>query len=284
MHKKMTSEFTKYQKEVDELAAFLQQQFPIPPQLIIITGTGQGKLPKDFIIEQEISYTDLPNFPQATAPGHNGKLIYGVIAKKQAVVLQGRFHYYEGYSGREITIGIRVLALLGAKVLIIGNTAGGLNSEFNSGQIMLIDDHLNLMGVNPLRGLNNDNWGLRFPDMSQVYSINLRDKAVAAARHLNTPLKHGVYAGVAGPSLETPAETRFLKLCGADAVGMSTIPEVIVAKHAGMEVLGLTIIANVNDPDNFQPIILEEVIAQVKEAEDTFMSLINEVINRLQIQ
>jgi purine-nucleoside phosphorylase len=277
-------DFLKYKKQVTATRQFLEEMLPCLPKVIIITGTGQGRLPADFTIQQEIPYTDIPNFPKATAPGHKGKLISGKIAGLQATFLQGRFHYYEGYSMNEITLPVRALSLMGARVLLAGNTAGGLNLKFNAGDLMVIEDHINFMGANPLRGPNNDDWGPRFPDMSQVYSPRLRKLALATAKRLNINIKSGVYTAVPGPSLETPAETRFLRLSGADAVGMSTIPEVIVARHAGMEVMGLSIIANTNDPDNFQPIILEEIIAQVERAEDKFQSLINELLSHLQIQ
>ncbi|NOX26098.1 MAG: purine-nucleoside phosphorylase [Deltaproteobacteria bacterium] len=280
----MKAAFVKFQQQVAETRQFLTKRLAQPPEVLVITGTGQGKLPPDLIIRQEIPYADVPHFPTATAPGHGNTLISGIIGGRETIILRGRFHYYEGYSINEITLAVRVLSLMGASVLLAGNTAGGLNPEFNPGDLMVIDDHLNFMGANPLRGPNQDEWGPRFPDMSQAYSEELLNRALAAARQLDLPLKRGVYAAVAGPSIETPAETRFLRLCGADAVGMSTIPEVIVARHAGMEVLGLSIIANINDPDNFQPVILEEVIARVEQAEEGFWAIINAVITPRQIQ
>ncbi len=279
-----TAHFLEYQKKVDETCRFLEKEFTTPPQIVVITGTGQGRLPADLNVHQKIPYSSIPNFPKATAPGHENQLIIGQIADQEVAVFQGRFHYYEGYSINEITLPVRVFSIIGAQILLTGNTAGGLNPEFSPGELMIVDDHLNLMGVNPLRGPNNDMWGPRFPDMSQVYSERLKKRAIAAAKRLDISVKRGVYAAVAGPSLETPAETRFLRICGADAVGMSTVPEIIVAKHAGMEVLGLSIIANINDPDNFQPIILEEVITQVERAEDKFLSLLNDILTHLQIQ
>ncbi len=268
----------KFQQQVAETRQFLAQRLAWSPEVVVITGTGQGELPPDLIIRQEIPYADIPNFPTVTAPGHGNTLISGKIGGRKTVILRGRSHYYEGYSLNEITLAVRVLSLMGAKVLLAGNTAGGVNPAFNPGDLMVIDDHLNFMGVNPLRGPNQDEWGPRFPDMSQVYSVELLNRALIAARQLNLPIRHGVYAAVSGPSLETPAETRFLRLCGADAVGMSTIPEVIVARHAGMEVLGLSIIANINDHDNLQPIIQEEVIAMAEQVEEGFWALINAVV------
>lgn len=276
--------FLEYQQEVDETCRFLEKELTTHPKIIVITGTGQGRLPADLNVHQKIPYSSIPNFPRATAPGHKNQLIIGQIADQEVAIFQGRFHYYEGYSINEITLPVRVFSLMGAQILLTGNTAGGLNPEFSPGELMIVDDHLNLMGVNPLCGPNNDMWGPRFPDMSQVYSERLKNRAMAAAKRLGIRVKRGVYAAVAGPSLETPAETRFLRICGADAVGMSTVPEIIVAKHAGMEVLGLSIIANINDPDNFQPIIVEEIIAQVERAEDSFLSLLNNILTHLQIQ
>jgi purine-nucleoside phosphorylase len=271
----------KFWHQVDETRQFLEKRLNLPPEVVVQSGTGQGKLPPDFIIRQEIPYAEIPNFPAATAPGHEGVLISGSIGNRETVILRGRFHYYEGYSISEITLPVRSLSLMGAGVLLAANTAGGLNPEFASGDLMIIDDHINFMGANPLRGPNQDEWGPRFPDMSQAYSPELRQRALTAAGLLELPIRRGIYAAVAGPSLETPAETRFLKLCGADAVGMSTVPEVIVAGHAGMDVLGLSIIANINDPDNFRPIILEEVISQVKRAEEELWALINALLHAL---
>lgn len=271
-----------YWGEIEEIRLFLENELPAMPKILVSMGTGQGNLPADFKVHQEIPYTSIPNFPQPTAPGHKGRLVQGQLAGQEVAILQGRFHYYEGYSLQEVTLPIRIMSLLGCKVFLAGNTAGGLNPGFTPGGLMIITDHLNFMGANPLRGPNNDNWGVRFPDMSQVYSARLKKTAMTCAKRLNlTDIKAGIYAAVPGPSLETAAETRFLRNCGADAVGMSTVPEVIVAKHAGMEVIGLSIIANVNDPDNFQPIILEEVLAQAERAETNFLLLINELLKSL---
>ncbi len=271
----------KFQKEVEETLAFLKKTLASSPKVLITTGTGQCELPVDLNVEQVIPYASIPNFLKTTAPGHKGRLVIGNIAGQDVAVLQGRLHYYEGYSIREITLPVRVLSQMGAEILLAGNTAGGLNPQFSPGDLMIIDDHLNFLGGNPLRGPNHDDWGLRFPDMSNIYSPRLREKVQTIAARKNIRVKNGVYVAVAGPSLETPAETKFLRMCGADAVGMSTVPEIIVARHAGMEVFGLAIIANVNIPDNFKPIILEEVIAQVEHAEHIFLSLIDELLLHL---
>ncbi|MFN2366209.1 MAG: purine-nucleoside phosphorylase, partial [Desulfurivibrionaceae bacterium] len=194
-------------------------------------------------------------------------------------VLQGRFHYYEGYSARELTLPLRVMALLGAGVLVVTNVAGGLNLDFAPGSLMIIRDHLNFIPDNPLRGANIDEWGLRFPDLSTPYDEVLRSLAVRAAARLRLAgVVTGVYGAIAGPSLETPAETRYLRNCGIDAVGMSTTPEVIVARHASMRVLGLSVIANVNDPDNFQPVLFEDVVAGSRQALTRLTDLIAGIV------
>jgi purine-nucleoside phosphorylase len=195
--------------------------------------------------------------------------------------MQGRFHLYEGYEPKEITFPIRVMAAMGIKTLLISNAAGGLDLSFKAGDLMLISDHINLTGQNPLKGDNLDEWGPRFPDMTAPYSRRLINLAQKAAKDLGIKIRKGVYVGVPGPSMETTAETRFLRIIGADAVGMSTIPEVIVAVHAGLEVLGLSVITNVNDPDNYQPAPLEQVIATAKGAEPTLVRLVEEVLRRM---
>lgn len=259
-------------------ASFLSARLASPPRIVCISGTGQDLLPHGFRVEGEIPYADIPHFPLATAPGHPARLVFGQLENKAALFLQGRVHWYEGYDGAAITLPVRVMAVLGAQALIITNCAGGLNPTFAAGDLMMINDHINFMGVNPLRGPNRDEWGPRFPDLSQAYSRRMMGLAHHAARHLHIPIHSGVYCAIAGPSLETPAETRFLRNSGADAVGMSTVPEVITAVHAGLEVFGLSIIANMNNPDNMQPIIIDEVIAQMKTAEDTARRLLTTII------
>jgi len=255
-----------YHAQVVEAAAFLKARLGGRPELAVILGTGQELLPEGLVVGRVIAYAAIPNFPESTVTGHAGRLVQGRLGERECLVLQGRVHWYEGYDTRAITLPIRVLAELGVKVLIITNTAGGLNPDFSAGDLMVINDHLNFIGANPLRGANREEWGPRFPDLSQAYSRRLMTVAHAAAQGLQIPLRDGVYVAIPGPSLETPAETRFLRQCGADAVGMSTVPEVIVAVHAGLEVLALSLIANVNDPERMQPILLAEVIAQVKAA------------------
>ncbi|MDX1775763.1 MAG: purine-nucleoside phosphorylase [Desulfobulbales bacterium] len=271
-----------YKKKVEETVAFLQARVKKHPDVLIILGTGLGGLIDAIITDTTLPYEDIPHFPRSTAPGHDGNLIFGSIGPSNIAVLQGRFHFYEGYSTREITFPLRTLSLLGAGTLVITNAAGGLNPDYTPGTIMVIEDHLNFIGENPLRGMNIDAWGPRFPDLSEPYDKKLIGAVHRCAEKIGSrDLASGVYAAIPGPSLETPAETRFLRAAGADAVGMSSVPEVIVARHAGMRVLGLSAVANVNDPDNFTPILLEDIIRSAGEIEPLMQELIKEVIMTL---
>lgn len=262
-------------------AAFIKQLLPACPDVAVILGSGQDLLPEGLKAEVALDYNDIPGLPKATAPGHRGRIIYGYLADKRCLIFQGRFHWYEGYDAKTIAMPVRIMAEIGIPTMIITNTAGGLNLSFIAGDLMVITDHINLIGNNPLRGANREEWGPRFPDMTRAYSPRLWDAAHEAAARLGIQLRSGVYIGIPGPSLETPAETRLLRMCGGDAVGMSTVPEVIAAVHAGIEVLGLSVIANVNDPNQMQPILMDEVIVQVKKAADTVRRLLAEVISRL---
>ena len=251
-------------------------------KIVLVLGTGLSGLGERIESSLVLPYADIPNFPQATVASHAGNLILGRLCGRPVAVLQGRFHYYEGYCARELTMPIRVLALLGAKTIIVSNSAGGLNPAFAPGTVMVLRDHLNLIPDNPLRGPNIDEWGPRFPDLSAPYDRRLIETTLAcAAREQIGQVATGVYVAIPGPSLETPAETRYLRQCGADAVGMSTVPEVIVAIHAGMRVLGLSVVANVNDPDNLKPIILEEIIEETKRAEDRLSRLLLAVLSEM---
>ena len=271
-----------YRTKVDETVAYLEEKISEPPTVAIVLGTGLGGLTDSITNRQIIPYAEIPNFPQSTVEGHPGNLIFGRLSGKTVGVLQGRFHFYEGYSTKELTFPIRVLARLGTKLLVVTNAAGGLNTSFTPGTIMVIRDHLNFIGENPLRGPNIDEWGPRFPDLSEPYDLQLLDTALACAARLQLDnVTSGVYAAIPGPSLETPAETRFLKNCGADGVGMSSVPEVIVAKHAGMRVLGISAVANVNDPDNFQPILLEDILAMSERIEPQLQHLVKEILTEI---
>ena len=268
-----------YRTKVNETVAYLEGKITDPPSVAIILGTGLAGLTDSIENKQIIPYRDIPNFPQSTVDGHPGNLIFGQLSGKTVGVLQGRFHFYEGYSTKELTFPVRVLSLLGANLLVVTNAAGGLNTSFAPGTIMIIRDHLNFIHENPLRGPNIDEWGPRFPDLSEPYDLKLINTALACAEKLQIDnVSSGVYAAIPGPSLETPAETRFLKKCGADGVGMSSVPEVIVAKHAGMRVLGISAVANVNDPDNFKPILLEDILAMSRQIEPEIRKLVEEVL------
>jgi len=271
-----------YRAKVDETVAYLEGKISEPLSVAIVLGTGLAGLTASIENKQVISYRDIPNFPQSTVPGHPGNLIFGRLSGKRVAALQGRFHFYEGYSTKELTFPVRVLSLLGANLLVVTNAAGGLNTSFIAGTIMIIRDHLNFIAENPLRGPNIDEWGPRFPDLSEPYDLKLVDTALACAEKLQIDnVSSGIYAAIPGPSLETPAETRFLKNCGADSVGMSSVPEVIVARHAGMRVLGISAIANVNDPDNFKPILLEDILAMSRQIEPSLQKLIKEVLTEI---
>ncbi|RUM87608.1 MAG: purine-nucleoside phosphorylase [Thermodesulfatator sp.] len=264
----------KYKEQVEEAVSFLQERLPFEPSVIIMAGTGLGGLARAIDTRLCLSYNEIPNFPISTAPEHAGNLLVGTIGKTRCALFQGRFHYYEGYSTKKLTLPVRVMSLCGSRVMIACNAAGGLNLNFESGDLMLIEDHINLLPDNPLRGENQDEWGPRFPDLSDAYSKPLGNLARTVGGSFGILLREGVFVCVPGPSLETPAETRYLRLIGADAVAMSLVPEVIVARHAGMEVLGISVIANVNDPDNFRPILIEDVIAQAQKAEKNLEKLL----------
>lgn len=267
-----------YYNKVRESFAFLKERAPFSPEIIITLGTGLSDLASSIEEPLVIPYRDIPHFPISTVETHIGELIFGYLSGKKVALLRGRLHFYEGYSAKELTFPLRVLIQFKPKIYIVSNAAGGLNPSFKAGDLMLIKDHINLIPDNPLRGPNIDEWGERFPDLSQVYPKDLREKFKKTALELGEDIKEGVYVAVPGPSLETPAETRFLKMIGGDAVGMSTVPEVIVAVHAGLQVLGLSVIANINDPDNFQPILFDEVVKAAKAQEKRLENLIKEFL------
>jgi purine-nucleoside phosphorylase len=253
---------------------FLSRYVPYVPEFCVVLGTGLGGVVQALHVDFELSYDEIPHFPRSTSPSHMGKLLMGSINGVPVAVFQGRFHYYEGYSARELTLPIRVMGVMGVKRYVGCNAAGGLNLSFAAGDLMLIRDHINLIPDNPLRGPNVNAWGERFPDMSRVYSAKFARMLKKCAEELGIPLREGVFIAVPGPSLETPAETRFLRMIGGDAVAMSLVPEVIVAAHMGMEVAGISVIANVNDPDNFQPISIEDVIENAQRANSDLTRLL----------
>ncbi len=272
-----------YPDQVRAAASYITRICPHIPLVALQLGTGLDGLAKQVDIEHFIPYTDIPHFPESTVESHQGALLIGSIGSSRIIVLSGRFHYYEGYSTSEITLPIRVLQTVGVKRLIVTNAAGGLNPLFKPGTIMVIRDHLNFLGENPLRGVNVDEWGPRFPDLSEPYDPAMIKMMLDSADASGVDrVVTGIYVCIPGPSLETPAETRWLRESGADAVGMSTVPEVIVANHASMKVLGLSLVSNLNDPDNFQPILLEDIIAEGRRAADRLEKLMIEFISRLE--
>ncbi|KXN99175.1 purine nucleoside phosphorylase [Aequorivita aquimaris] len=268
-------------KYIEEAADFLKQRGFDTPEVGIILGTGLGKLIEKVVIEAEVSYNHIPNFPTATVEFHKGKLIYGTLEGKKVVLMQGRFHVYEGYSLRDVTFPVRVMHLLGIKHLLVSNASGAINLNFKKGEIMLIDDHINLQGDSPLAFRGVEKMGERFVDMSAPYNVEMNQKMEQIASEKNIKLHKGVYASVVGPQLETRAEYRYLKIIGADAVGMSTVPEVIVANHLGLRVSAVSILTDECDPDNLQPVDIEEIIAMAAKAEPDMITLFTELMKRL---
>jgi len=255
-----------YQDKVLEAAAYLKQRLEQPPVLGMLTGTGLGQSAESMEVGASFHYQELPHFPVSTVQSHRGRLLAGRLQHKPIIAMQGRFHLYEGYSPLEVTFPIRVMRALGVTTLILTNASGGLNPRYRPGDIMIITDHLNLTGENPLVGPNEDRWGPRFPDMAAAYDPRLVEAAEQAARTGRVPVQKGIYAGLKGPSLETPAEVRYLRTMGAEAVGFSTVQEVIAAVHAGMRVLGLSTITNVHDPEHPAPSSVDEIIAVANRA------------------
>lgn len=251
------------------------------PDMAIILGTGLGDLVKEINIISQIPYRDIPNFPVSTVEGHSGKLIFGELGGKPIIAMQGRFHYYEGYSMKEVTFPIRVFQELGIKYLFVSNAAGGMNGSFEIGDIMLIEDHINLFPEHPLRGKNEESLGVRFPDMSNAYDKDLRKLAAQVAKDLNIKLQYGVYIGTQGPTFETPSEYNYFRIIGGDAVGMSTVPEVIVANHAKMKVLAFSIITDLGIIGKIVEVSHEEVQEAAKIAQPKMAAIIREVIQRL---
>lgn len=247
----------------------------------IILGTGLGGLVKEIEIEHQIDYAELPHFPLSTVESHHGKLIFGKINGKNVVAMQGRFHYYEGYTMQQITYPVRVMKFLGVKTLLVSNACGGMNPLFRKGDVMLMVDHINLLGDNPLIGKNEDELGPRFPDMSEPYNLGLIEIAEKVALENQIRVQKGVYVAVPGPNLETKAEYRFLRNTGADVVGMSTIPENIAANHMGMKVLGISIVTDECFPESLKPVNVQEIIATAMEAEPKMTVIMKEVIKAL---
>ncbi len=268
-------------EKIKKASQFIQNQGVDAPYVGIVLGTGLGNLATKIDAEVEIDYEKIPHFPVSTVESHSGKLIYGNLSGKKVLAMQGRFHYYEGYSAAEITFPIRVMKDLGVKKLLISNAAGTVNPEFKKGTLMLIDDHINMIPDNPLRGQNFEELGPRFPDMSQPYDKVMNDLLKQIAKEKEITLHQGVYTPVAGPNLETRAEYRYLRRIGSDAVGMSTVPEVIVANHMGLPCVAISVLTDECDPDNLQPVSIAEILEIAGRAEKDLTALYVELVSRI---
>lgn len=266
---------------MQEAASFIQSKTTMAPETGIILGTGLGRLADAIEAEVVIPYEEIPHFPVSTVEMHAGKLIMGTLSGKKVFAMQGRFHFYEGYSMQKIVFPVRVMKLLGVTTLIVSNAAGGINPLFAPGTVMAITDHINLLGDNPLIGSNDNRIGIRFPDMSEPYTQKLIDLVTSIALQNRIPLAQGVYAAMTGPCLETRAEYRMLKTLGADVIGMSTVPEVIAAVHAGLSVLGLSVVTDACLPDALEPADIKKIIAIADKAEPSLVKLIKKVLEAL---
>ena len=265
----------------EQAARTISSRTSLKPEVAIVLGSGLGGFADEFSETVAIPYGEIPGFATSTAEGHAGRLVIGMVDRVPVIAMQGRVHYYEGYTLEEVTFPIRVFKLLGIKRLILTNAAGGIDIELNQGALMVISDHLNLMGVNPLRGPNDERFGPRFPDLSEAYSRELQQQAVEVARTLGIEIRRGIYAALSGPSYETPAEIHMFRACGAVAVGMSTVPETIVARHMGIEVLGISCITNMAAGISDEPINHAEVMETGRRVRDIFTKLLRGVISQL---
>lgn len=265
-------------EQVQETVSYIKEKTNFAPEYGVILGSGLGSFTDDIQIEFTLPYAEIPNFPVSTVQGHKGALVFGTIGTKKVVAMQGRFHFYEGYSMKEVTFPVRVMKFLGIEKLIVSNASGGVNPNYNVGDIVLITDHVNMMPEHPLRGKNDERFGPRFVNMSEPYSKNMITKAKDLAQKLNIEVKDGVYLGLQGPTFETLAEYRMVKNIGADCVGMSTVPEVIVARHMEMETFGLSVITDMGDEDSIETISHNEVLEAAKSAEPKVRTLIKELI------
>ncbi len=268
-------------KYIEETTEYLQEKGFDNPEIGIILGTGLGQLLNEIEIIKEVSYNHIPNFPTATVEFHKGKLIYGSLEGKKVIVMQGRFHVYEGYSLQDVTYPVRIMEKLGIKTLLVSNASGAINTNFKKGELMLIDDHINLQGSSPLAFKGVEKLGERFVDMSAPYNPQINEAFKKIAQANNITLHEGVYASVVGPQLETRAEYRMLKTIGADAVGMSTVPEVIVANHLKLKVAAVSVLTDECDPDNLKPVNIAEIIEMATKAEPNMITLFKEIIKNL---
>ncbi len=268
-------------QKVNEAVHFIRKAYSAIPQVGVVLGSGLGSFTREMKIDTEINYSDIPNFPVSTVEGHSGKLFFGEIEGKKVIAMAGRFHYYEGYTTQEVVFPVRVLKCLGISTLLISNAAGGTNKSFAVGDLMIIKDHISFFTVNPLIGKNDDEFGSRFPDMSEPYKKYLINKAKAIAKEKNINLKEGIYAGVTGPTFETRAEYKLLNMAGADAVGMSTVQEVIAAAHMSLPVFALSVITDLGIRDEDNTITHEEVLQAAKDAEPRLTYIFKELIKQL---
>ncbi len=269
------------QEKLQETVTFIQSKINAKPHVGIILGSGLGGLVDDIEVSVSLQYEDIPNFPVSTVKGHGGKLLFGKISGKEVVMLSGRFHYYEGYSMQEVTFPVRVMKALGAGLLMVSNAAGGMHKDYHVGDLMIIRDHINLFPEHPLRGRNDENIGPRFPDMTEPYDLDLISNAKSLAHAKNIAVHEGVYIGLQGPTFETKAEYKFLHVIGGDAVGMSTVPEVIVAKHGGMKVFGMSVITDVGIREEMNVITHEEVLEAANLAAPKMALLFKELLAAL---
>ncbi|MCT8138795.1 purine-nucleoside phosphorylase [Anaerobacillus sp. CMMVII] len=276
--------YKKYERDVNKMnnaVKYLRKKVSVKPEIGLILGSGLGILANEIENPIEIPYDEIPGFPVSTVEGHAGQLVIGTLEGKQVIAMQGRFHYYEGYSLERVTFPVRVMKELGVKSVIVTNAAGGINETFTPGDLMIITDHINNFGDNPLIGPNDPAQGVRFPDMSTAYSKTLVKLAKQVAMSLDIVIKEGVYVGNTGPSYETPAEIKMLRTLGGDAVGMSTVPEVIVAKHSGLEVLGISCISNMAAGILDQPLTHDEVIETTEMVKANFLSFVKEIVKEM---
>jgi purine-nucleoside phosphorylase len=272
---------TSLYERAEHATRIIRSRISVEPRIAVVLGSGLGGFADDFEEAVAIPYEDIPGFVRSTAQGHVGRLVVGKVDSVPVLAMQGRVHYYEGYSLEEVTFPVRTFGLLGIKTLILTNAAGGINVQLTQGALMVISDHLNLMGVNPLRGPNDERFGPRFPDMSAVYSADLQELVVEEAKAIGVEVRRGIYGALSGPSYETPAEIHLLRGLGADAVGMSTVPEAIVARHMGLEVLGISCITNMAAGISDEPINHEEVMATGDAVRETFTELLQRVIGAI---
>lgn len=277
----MIRKFSNMSEQIREAVNFIRGKISAQPEIGIILGTGLGGLVKEIEISDTLSYGEIPHFPVSTVESHAGRLIFGNLSGKKVVAMQGRFHYYEGYNMQQVVFPVRVMKLLGINTLLVSNACGSLFPEIKSGDLMIIKDHINLLPANPLTGPNMDELGPRFPDMSKTYDKGLTQKATDIAEELKIKVHTGVYTAVQGPNLETPAEYRYLRTIGGSVVGMSTVPEIIAARHMGIRCFAISVVTDEGWHEDLQPVTLEMVIAAANKSEPEMTKLLNELVGRI---